>query len=134
MRPRDRIPRACASGWEPQSSWSWCPCQITRAVNSSGALRIRARGFFDIRDLIDPPLMPASGERGFEPERQDFIGQRRRDDTASQRKHVGVVVLARQAGGERIIAQRGADPWNLVRGHLLSLTAPSNDDAAVGSA
>ena len=50
------------------------------------------------------------------------------------RQDVGVVVLARQAGGVEIVAQRGADARDLVGGHLLALAAAADDDPAIGAA
>ena len=49
------------------------------------------------------------------------------------REDVGVVVLARQAGGVEVVAQRGADAGDLVGGDLLALAAAAEHDAAVGA-
>ena len=64
---------------------------------------------------------------------EDFVGQAEGDDAAAHREHVGVVVLARQAGGVEIVAERGADAAHLVGGDLLALAAAAEHDAAVGA-
>ena len=47
---------------------------------------------------------------------------------------VRVVVLAREARGVEVVAQRGADAVDLVRGDLLALAAAAEHDAAIGVA
>jgi hypothetical protein len=96
-------------------------------------LRPRTLCSFDVRDLIDAALMPAARECRLQPERQDFIGQRVGDDARSDGEDVRIVMLPRQSGRIKIVAQRGADPWNLVRGHLFSLAASSDDDPPLGA-
>ena len=88
---------------------------------------------FDFGDLIDAALVPAALEGGAEPERDDFVGEAEGDDAAAHGEHVGVVVLARHAGGVEIVAERGADAGDLVGGDLLALAAAADDDAAIGA-
>jgi 23S rRNA (cytosine1962-C5)-methyltransferase len=78
--------------------------------------------------------MAAAFERGLEPDPQDLVGESECDDAPSHREHVRVVVLARQTGRVKIVAQRGADARNLVRGDLLALAASAEDNAAIGAA
>ena len=78
--------------------------------------------------------MPAAGERRREPQRQDFVRQSEGHDPAAHREDVGVVVLARQARGIEIVAERRADAGDLVRRDLLPLSAAAEDDAAIGAA
>src|SRR6185503_10914674 len=85
-------------------------------------------------DLIDSALVAPSGKGGVEPEREDFVGQAGGDDAPTHREHVGVVVLARQPRGEEVVAERGADAGDLVRGDLLALAAAADHDAAIGAA
>src|SRR5581483_5431112 len=84
------------------------------------------------RNLIDAALVTAAFEAGGQPQRQDLVGEAERDDAAAHREDVRVVVLARQARGVEVVAQRGAHARDLVRGDLLALSAAAEDDAAVG--
>src|SRR5471032_2799835 len=77
--------------------------------------------------------MPSAFERRVEPERENLVRQSEGDDTAAHGEDVGVVVLARQASGVEIVAERGADAGDLVRGDLLALAAAAEDDAAIGA-
>ena len=80
----------------------------------------------------EPRDVAAALERGLEEDLQDLLGERRRDDAAAHRQHVGVVVEAREPSREQVVAQRGADAAHLVRGDLLALPAPTEHDADVG--
>ena len=62
------------------------------------------------------------------------VGQPVGDDAAAHGQHVGVVVLAAQAGGEEVVAQRGPHAVDLVGGDLLALARAAEHDAAVGLA
>jgi 23S rRNA (cytosine1962-C5)-methyltransferase len=84
--------------------------------------------------LLDATLMAAAGEGRRQPHRQNLVGEAERDDAAAHREHVGVVVLARQASGEQIVAERGAHAAHLVGGNLLALAAAAEHDAAIGAA
>ena len=78
--------------------------------------------------------MPSAVERRGEPQRENLVGEPDADDAPADREDVRVVVRARQAGGVEIVAQRGARARHFVGGHLLTLAAPADDDAAVGEA
>ena len=82
-------------------------------------------------DLIDALLMPTACKDGLQPQFQDLVRETKCDDPAAHREHIRVVVLARKAGGEEIVAERGADAWHLVGGNLLALAASAQDDAPV---
>src|SRR5207247_8577179 len=85
-------------------------------------------------NLLDPPLMTSALERRGEPQRQDLVGEAERDNASAHRKHVGVVVLARQPRRIEIVAERRTDAGDLVRCDLLALTAAAEDDAALDAA
>jgi 23S rRNA (cytosine1962-C5)-methyltransferase len=78
--------------------------------------------------------MAAAGKRRRQPQRQDFVGEAERDDAPAHRQDVGIVVLAREPRRIEIVAERGADAGDLVRGNLLALPAAAQDDAALGAA
>src|SRR2546423_10488764 len=78
---------------------------------------------FNLRDLIDAPLMTSALERRGEPQRHDLVRERERDDASADGEHVRIVVLAREARGVEVVAERGADALDLVRGHLFALSA-----------
>ena len=84
-------------------------------------------------DLIDAPLVAAAFERRLEPQRDNLVREPERDDPAAHREDVGIVVLARQARGVEIVAERGADAGDLVGGDLLALPAAAEHDAALGA-
>ena len=90
-------------------------------------------GALDVGNLFDTALVAAASERRGEPERQDFFGERERDDARAERQDVGVVVLAGHPRSVEIVAQGGACPEHLVGGHLFPLAAPADDDAAIGA-
>src|SRR5439155_5340037 len=77
--------------------------------------------------------MPPTFERGVEPELENLVRQTEGDDAPAHREDVGVVVLARQAGGVEIVAERGADTGNFVRRHLLALPGAAKHNAAIGA-
>jgi 23S rRNA (cytosine1962-C5)-methyltransferase len=105
-------------------------CFLTRAA-ASGLDRGRLCPF-DFRDLIDAPLVASAGERGGEPQHQDFLCERERDDARAEREDVRVVVLPRHPGRVEFVAQRRACADDFVRRHLLALAAAADDDAAIG--
>ena len=73
--------------------------------------------------------MAAAFELGGEEQCQDLLGQAGADHSAADTEHVGVVVLARHAGGVQVVAQRSAHAAHLVGGQLLALAAAADDDA-----
>src|SRR5207249_741962 len=77
--------------------------------------------------------MPSAVEHRVEPELEDLVRQTEGDDAPAHREDVGVVVLARQAGGVEIVAERGADTGNFVRRHLLALPGAAKHNAAIGA-
>ena len=77
--------------------------------------------------------MAAALELRLEPQGGNLVGQRKRDDPAAHGEDVGVVVLPRQTRHIKIVAKRGANGGNLICGDLLPLSAPADDDAAVGA-
>jgi hypothetical protein len=85
----------------------------------------------DGRDLINAALVTAAFERGRQPELENLLGQPVSDDAAAHREDVRVVVLARKPRRVEIVAQRGADAGDLVRGHLLALSAAAEHDPAL---
>src|SRR3954467_13513343 len=88
--------------------------------------------FLRRRDLIDAPLVPSARESGVEPQREDVIREPEGDDAAAHGEYVGVVVLAGQARGIEIVAERGPHSRDLVGGDLLALSAAAEHDAAIG--
>ncbi len=70
---------------------------------------------------------------GIQPQLEDRVGKTERDDAAAHREDVGIIVLAREACGEQVVAQCGADADHLVGGNLFPLTAPAQDDPAIGA-
>ena len=78
--------------------------------------------------------MSATFERCGEPEGHDLVGESERDDAPAHREDVRVVVLARQARREEVVAESGADPADLVRRHLFALPATAQHDAPSGAA
>lgn len=77
--------------------------------------------------------MASAFERRVEPDLQNFVGKSEGDNPSSHGENVRVVMLARQPGGIKIVAKRGADPRHLVGGNLLALAASAKDDTAVGT-
>src|SRR5438445_13736579 len=77
--------------------------------------------------------MPPTFERCVEPELEDLVCQTEGDDAPAHREDVGVVVLARQAGGIEIVAERGADAADFVRRDLFALPRATDHDTAVGA-
>ena len=89
------------------------------------------RLLLDGGDLVEAALVTSAFVRGGEPEPEDLVGQGRGDDPATDREHVGVVVLAAHAGEVQVVAEGGAHAPHLVGGDLLALAAASEDDAPV---
>src|SRR4029077_1885072 len=85
-------------------------------------------------DLIEPALVAPALELGPQPQLEDLVREPERDDASAHREDVGVVVLAREARGVEVVAQRGADAAHLVRGDLFALAAAAEHDAAIGAA
>src|SRR5581483_10955724 len=71
----------------------------------------------DLGDLVDAPLMPSAGERGLQPNAQDFLRHRWLDHAAAEHEHVGVVVLAAHLRAFRLVDERRADARILVCDH-----------------
>lgn len=82
-------------------------------------------------DLIEAPLMASALEGRREPERENLVGEPERDNTPAHREDVRVVVLARKACRVEIVAERRANPHDLVRRDLFALSAAAEHDAAV---
>ena len=78
--------------------------------------------------------MAAAGERRRQPQRQDLVGEAEGDDAAAHREDVRIVVFSRQPRRIEIVAERGANAGDLVRGDLLPLSAAAEHDAALGAA
>lgn len=78
--------------------------------------------------------MAAAFECGLQPQLENVVGEPECDDPASHREDVRVVVLAGEPCGVEIVAEGGSGARHLVRGHLLALSAPAEDDAPVGLA
>src|SRR4051794_5225801 len=128
-----------------RSAAAWCSGARARARGSRTA-RGRARPangvvwaqscrsflFFDLCELFEPGGVAASLEFRLEPELEDLVGDARRgDDPPAHGQDVGVVVDAREPGGEQVVAQRGACPPHLVGGQLLALSAAAEHDTLV---
>jgi hypothetical protein len=97
-----------------------------------GSRHLRAELFLCLSDLVDSALVPTTFERRRKPRFEDFVGEAEGDDAPTHGKDVRVVVLARESGGEQIVAEGGPDTRHLVRGDLLALTAAAHHDAAIG--
>src|SRR5258707_7155331 len=111
-RSRDRSRRACARGE------SWCRWPST---------------FFLHGDLVEPALVAPARVLRLQPELEDLVRETEGDDASADREDVGVVVLARQARGIQIVAERRADAGYLVGGDLFALTAAAEHDPAIGA-
>ena len=82
-----------------------------RTTRSTAAPRLRAAGSilprgirvraFERHDLVDPALVASACERRLEEEADDGEGEVGPGDPRAEREDVGVVVLAREAGGLR---------------------------------
>src|SRR5436305_82272 len=118
----------------------WRSNSLSMIANSSVSLgwfstaSILSKMGFELVDLVDPPDMATAGELGAEPHAQDLVGQPEGNNPAAHRQHVGIVVLAGQAGGVQVVAQRGPHSLDLVGCYLLALPATAQHDAAVGVA
>jgi hypothetical protein len=73
----------------------------------------------------------AALEAGRQPDPNDLPSVRRREHARPDREHVGVVVRSRQTRHVEVVAERRADPDDLVRGDLLPLTGSTEDDRAL---
>ena len=102
--------------------------RVARPVTISALLVL------DVGDLGDPPLVAAALEGRGEPELEDLRRQAGGDDAPTHGEHVGVVVLAAQARGVQVVAQRGPHAVHLVGGDLLALARAAEHDAPVGLA
>ena len=78
--------------------------------------------------------MPAAFEGRGQPQCHDLIGEGEADDATADRQHVGIIVLTRHPRGVEIVAERRADPANLVGGHLFSLATAANHNSPVHAA
>jgi hypothetical protein len=93
---------------------------------------LSAQLFLCFFDQVDSALVPTTFERRRKPQLKDFVGEPEGDDAPTHGEDVRVVVLARESGGEEIVAEGGPDTRHLVRGDLLALTAAAHHDAAIG--
>src|SRR5262245_598039 len=84
-------------------------------------------------DLLESRHVPPALEWGLEPNPQPAHRGVRVRETAAEREHVGVVVLAREACGLVAVDQRGADADHLVGDNALADTAPAQHDRTVGA-
>jgi hypothetical protein len=78
--------------------------------------------------------MPAPGELGIQKDSynaQDCIGS---GSAGAHRQNVGIVMLARCAGSELIVAQRSPDTPNLIRRYRHTNTGAAYKNAAIGFA
>ena len=91
-------------------------------------------GALDLHQLVDPFGVSTAFELGTEERHQNLVGQRFTDDASADAEHVGVVVLASQSRGEKVVAQSSAHAVHLVRSELFALTTAPDDDADVGVA
>ncbi len=83
-------------------------------------------------DLFDAALVAAALERRVEEHGEDLVGEARSHDPPAHREHVRVIVLTSHPCGVEVVAQRGPDADDLVRGDLFALPAPPEDDASIG--
>ena len=77
--------------------------------------------------------MASAVERRLQPDTHNLIGEAERDDSATHRQNVGVVVLPRQPCRIKLVAQRRADTGDLVGRDLFALSTAAEHDAAVGA-
>ena len=75
--------------------------------------------------------MTAALEWSVQPQSEDVIRKPEGHDASTHREDVGVVVLARQAGGVEVVAQRRANTAHLVGGNLLALSAAAENDSTI---
>ena len=76
--------------------------------------------------------MPSAFERRVQPQRENFVRETEGDDASAHGEDVGVIVLARKARRVEVVAERGADTGDLVRGDLFALPRTAEHDAAIG--
>src|SRR4051812_43132357 len=84
--------------------------------------------------LLYPPQVPAAFERSSQPRVDDRNRHLRADDTLADRDHVGVVVLATEAGGFFIEAIGAPHAFHAVGGHRFAVARAAEDDTALAVA
>src|SRR5688500_11225953 len=85
-------------------------------------------------ELVDSALVAAAGERRGEEGVQAGLGHFDADQPAAQRDDVGVVMLAGQAGRERLGDQSAAAGGMTVGGDRNAYPRAAQSDSAVGAA
>src|SRR6185437_4224672 len=133
----------------PASSARWGPGPTRgRAHSPAGPLRPassarrgpsptggrRALLGLDGADLLEAADVAAPLERGGQEHVEDRQGEGLGDDPGAEGAHVGVVVLAGQAGGELVGAESRPGAVDLVGGYLLPLPAPADHHPGFGPA
>jgi ABC-type lipoprotein export system ATPase subunit len=82
-------------------------------------------------DLLDSPEVPASGEFGPQEHLQRVGSDDGADEASAETEHVGVVVLAGEARGARVVHDGGAHTVDLVRGDRDSDPSPADADSEI---
>src|ERR1700704_1654721 len=75
-------------------------------------------------DQGDSPRVASPRERRDQPDLHNFEGQFLRNHSLAQRKHVAVVVFARQPRGVEIPAQRAANASDFIRDDCFAVARP----------
>lgn len=89
---------------------------------------------FESQHLVEPPGMAGlAGEAGRHEGGEDLGGESRTDDTRAQAEHIEVVMLNRLVRRVTVVADRGANTGNLVRGNRNAGAAPAHEHATVGA-
>src|SRR3954452_6235393 len=121
---------ASLTGSHPSSStYGWSPADP--GLRNPPHVHLR-----DLDDLVDPvAVLGLVGEEvGRHPDLDDLQGERGRDDLAAQAEHVRVGVRAGQPGAERVLADGGVHPRELVRDQGAAVADAVDQDRAVGVA
>jgi len=84
--------------------------------------------------LFDAADGTIAREIGGEERVETVLGDGLADDAGAQRQHVGIVVLAAQAGGGLVVAEGGANAGGAVDGNGDADAGAADDAAAVGLA
>src|SRR5919112_1948599 len=118
---------ASSTGRYPSSSTWW----TSSPVSPSGHAPQVQLG--DLRDLVDPgPVLGLVGEElRRHPHPDDLQGERRADDLPAEAQRVRVGVRTGQARAERVLADRGEHPRELVRDHGAAVADAVDEDRPV---
>jgi len=81
--------------------------------------------------LFDAALVPAAFEFGVEPDFHNFQNRFGRNQSLAEAEHVGVVVLAGEAGTFDVPANGAADAFDFVGDDGLAVSRAAQDDAAL---